>query len=72
VSGDRLPVVEGFTVERDRSTGEWVATSSSGAFAIRGRSQAELDAARRELYVREMTAFRQVLAEVFPPGRWIS
>jgi hypothetical protein len=68
MSGD-IPVMEGFRVERDPLTDEWVATSPSATYKIRGRSQAELNAARWELYGHLIEQFRMAAAELFPPDR---
>jgi hypothetical protein len=65
MSGD-APVVEGFTVEQDPLTDEWVAMSPSGAYKLRGRSQSELEAARWEAYGRLVAEFRAASAELFP------
>lgn len=63
------PYVPGFAVTWDPLTDQWIATSPSGRFQIRGRDRAELDRARWELWSEQLAHARSVLAEVFPRGR---
>lgn len=60
------PVLDRFTVEWDPLQQEWLARSESGAYLIRGRGQAELEARRWELYGQVLARFRAAIAEVFP------
>jgi hypothetical protein len=65
-AADQVPVIPGFTVERDPLTGEWIATSASGRYRIRGRTQHELEDKRWALYGQVLAEYRQAIAEVFP------
>ena len=60
------PIVDGFTVEWDPLQQEWSATSRSGIYTIRGRTQAELIDHRWELYATVLAQFRAAIAEVYP------
>ena len=60
------PIVEGFTVEWDPLQQEWLATSRSGTYKIRGRTQTELVDRRWELYAKVLAQFRAAIAEVYP------
>lgn len=54
MSGGALgePFLNGYTTTYDAETGEWVAASNSSDTVLRGKNQAELDAARWDLVVR--------------------
>ncbi len=60
------PVVEGFTVEWDPLQQGWLATSRSGRYKVRGRTQNELIDQRWALYARVLAQFRAAIAEVYP------
>jgi hypothetical protein len=61
-----VPLVEGFRVERDPLTDEWIATSASGNYKIRGWTQQDLIDARWRLWRRLLADFRLAIAEVYP------
>lgn len=63
-----VPYLEHFTVKWDPLTGEWIATSPSGRFQLRGRNEAELMAERWRL-CEAVADCRAVIAELFPLRR---
>lgn len=69
------PFLNGYTVEWDITTGEWVARSDSADTVLRGKNQAELDAARWNLVVSLADNLSQILREApergySPPPRF--
>jgi hypothetical protein len=60
------PVVQGFTVKWDPLQGEWLATSRSGNYRVRGRTQSELTGHRWALYAQALAQFRSAIAELYP------
>lgn len=71
MSGD-APLMDGYVLERDPLTDEWIATSSSGTYKFRGRHRADLEAARWEIYGHLIEQFRAAAAELFPSDQRIS
>ncbi|MDN3353588.1 hypothetical protein [Actinomadura sp. DC4] len=63
---EQIPHVPGFSLERDPHTGGWIATSGSGRFTLRGRSEAELNADRWRLWSEALYDCRSAIAELFP------
>jgi hypothetical protein len=63
---ESVPNLPGFSTKRDPLTDEWIATSDSGRFTIRGRDQAELNARRWALWSQVIGDCRAAIAELFP------
>jgi hypothetical protein len=68
---DETPVLQGYEVTRDGDG--WVARSTDGGFhgntiELRGRDQAELNAARHEVYSSALSRLRGALADYDPGG----
>jgi hypothetical protein len=63
---ESVPDLPGFSVEKDPLTDEWIATSDSGRFKIRGRNQAELNARRWALWSQVIADCRSAIRELFP------
>jgi hypothetical protein len=60
------PTLNGYTVEWSVATGEWVATSDTYGTELRGKDQAELDAARWTLVNRLADELQQQLLKTAP------
>jgi hypothetical protein len=60
-SGFDRPFLNGYTVEWSVATGEWVPRSDSSDSVLRGKDQAELDAARWSLVVTLADKLSQII-----------
>lgn len=62
------PVLNGYTVTWDVTTGEWVARSDSFSTVLRGKDQAELDAARWKHVVQLADELSQIIRDAAARG----
>lgn len=69
MSGE-TPVLSGYTVTWDVTTGQWAARSDTFGTVLRGKDQAELDAARWRLVMSLADELAQILRDA--PGRGYS
>ena len=61
------PTMAGYSVDWDGL--QWVATSECGRYTLRGKDQAALERARTDLCRDLLAELRNVLDDVFAPGR---